>query len=357
MNTLILKKFKQFWLNFNLVIIMSFILISGFLIIFSFNISAENPANINYRYLISDVVDKLTPSVVSIQVLKKEESFEKNFWGSGFIIDEKGLIITNQHVIEDAEEIYIQLFDKTLIKNIEIIGSDKNSDIAILKIPKKEINYLLPSVKIGDPSKMRVGESVVAFGSPFANHIGSELTVTSGIISTKSRMIETKKTVYQKFIQTDAAINPGNSGGPLVNLAGEVIAINSAILSTAQGISFAIPINYALEIKKELIENGKISRPWTGLSISKVPLEYLKSYGLKNNIGVYIDQVHPDSPAKKSNLKKGDIILEINNKKIKNPKDFVEYVQNTKIGESISLSINYQGQMRQTVIKIGEKQN
>ena len=235
-----------------LVILFSLLLI-GNSIIFSSNIIAEKPPNTDYRYLISDIVDQLTPSVVSIQVIKEKNNYKKTFWGSGFIIDENGIVLTNQHVIADAEEIYIQLFDKTLIKNIKVIGSDKNSDIAILKIPEKEINYLLPSVEIGNPSEIRVGEYVVAFGSPFANHIGSELTVTSGIISTKNRMIETDETVYQEFIQTDAAINPGNSGGPLVNLAGEVIAINSAILSKAQGISFAIPIDHALKIKEELI--------------------------------------------------------------------------------------------------------
>ena len=324
-------------------------------IIFSNSVKAQNQTVNNYRYFISDVVDKLTPSVVSIQVLKEKNNYNDTFWGSGFIIDEKGIILTNHHVIEDGEEIYVQLFDQTLVKNIEVLGSDKNSDIAVLKIPEKEINYLLPAVDIGDPSKIRVGEFVIAFGSPFAYHIGSELTVTSGIISTKNRMIETNDTVYQEFIQTDAAINPGNSGGPLVNLAGEVIAINSAILSSAQGISFAIPIDYAIKIKNELIEKGNINRPWTGLSITKVPLEYIDSYGLTNNQGVYIEYVHPNSPAKTSNLKKGDIILEINNQKINSPEDFIKYIESLKIGESISILINYQGKERQTVLKVSEK--
>lgn len=335
-----------------LIIIFSLLLLIGNSVLFSSKIIAEQNPKINYRYLISDVVDQLTPSVVSIQVLKEEKNYKNTFWGSGFIIDEKGIILTNHHVIENATKIYIQLFDKTLIKNIKVIGSDKNSDIAILKIPEKEINYLLPAVKIGAPSKIRVGEYVVAFGSPFANHIGSELTVTSGIISTKKRMIETKETIYQEFIQTDAPINPGNSGGPLVNLAGEVIAINSAILSSAQGISFAIPIDYALTIKDELIKNGKITRPWIGLSITKIPLENYENFGLEDNQGVYVEYVHPDSPAEKSNLKKGDIILEINNQKITSPEDFIKSIENKKIGESISLLINFQGKERQTVVNI-----
>jgi len=356
MNFKIMLNFKKFKVYSTLAIIfLSLIIIFINTIIFSISIKAQNQKNTNYRYLISDVVDKLTPSVVSIQVLKEENNFKNTFWGSGFIIDEKGIVLTNHHVIEDGEEIYIQLFDKTLLKNIQVLGSDKNSDIAVLKIPEKELNYLLPSVDIGNPSEIRVGEFVIAFGSPFAYHIGSELTVTSGIISTKNRMIETNDTVYQEFIQTDAAINPGNSGGPLVNLAGEVIAINSAILSSAQGISFAIPIDYALKIKNELIEKGRINRPWTGLSISKVPIKYFDSYGLTNSQGVYVEYVHPDSPAKKANVKKGDIILEINNQKINSPEDFIKYIETIKIGESISLLINYQGKERQTVLKISEK--
>ncbi|MGM0409728.1 MAG: S1C family serine protease [Bacillota bacterium] len=331
----------------------SFFLLSIF--IFS-TFSTSSAEQIPQRYAISNVVDQITPSVVSIQVLKKDgNNFHNTFFGSGFIINENGIILTNEHVIANADKVYIELFDGTILKNIEVVGFDKSSDIAVLKIAENELNYLLPTVKTGEPTKIRVGEFVVAFGSPYANHLGSELTVTSGIISTKSRIIETQKTVYQEYIQTDAPINPGNSGGPLVNLSGEVIGINSAMLSQAQGIGFAIPIDYALNISQEILEKGEISRPWLGITVSKIPMQITNKYGLKNEKGAYIKYVHPESPAAKARLKKGDVILEINNIKITDPENLLTMIKEKEVGENISLVINYNGTERQTVVKLNQK--
>jgi S1-C subfamily serine protease len=319
--------------------------------------STSSAQQVPGRYVISDIVDQLIPSVVSIQVLKKDgDNFYKTFFGSGFIINEKGIILTNEHVIASADKVYIELFDGTIIKNVTIIGSDKGSDIAVLKIAENELNYLLPTVKIGDPTKIRVGEFVIVFGSPFANHLGGELTVTSGIVSTKSRIIEINKTRYQEFIQTDAPINPGNSGGPLVNLAGEVIGINSAILAQAQGIGFTIPIDYAIEISEKIREEGEVTRPWFGVTVGKVPLQIADTYGLDGK-GAYIKYVDPDSPAAKAKLEKGDVILELDNIKIISPENLITLIKKKNINENISLVINSQGAERQTVVKLIEKKN
>ena len=320
------------------------------------SIEASN-SSIENQFSISEVVDRVSPAVVSVMVYQKQgEQLVGSQNGSGFIIDEEGIILTNNHVVENSDRIYINLMDGTKVGNIKLVGSDPISDIAVLKIPKKQLSYLLPTVKTGNSDNIRVGQKVIAFGNPFAFQLGNELTVTSGIISTKGRTIETNKTVYQEFIQTDAPINPGNSGGPLVNINGEVIGITTARMASAEGIGFVIPINFALKISDQLINKGTIVRPWMGITVNKVNPIIAERYGLSEVRGAYVNYIAADSPAASSNLKKGDIILELNNTKIYNPKDVIKNVNDMEPGEKVAIIINRNGTEKHIVLEVGKKE-
>lgn len=334
-------------------------------------VSGQNIDELAWRYAIPDVVDMVSPAVVSIMVYGEETSGDavqadtdnENLFfedlpessGTGFVIDEDGIILTNNHVIEDGDKINLILHDDTLVEDIEILGVDKISDIAVLKIPENKLPYYLPVVFLGDSDQLRVGEIVVALGNPFAFQLGSQLTVTSGIISTVNRTIESNKTIYQKFLQTDAPINPGNSGGPLVNLDGEVIGINTAIFRFAQGIGFAIPINTARDITEQLLEKGRVSRPWLGVQVSPVPNSIAKKNSIPANQGVYIRYIAPGSPADEVDLKKGDIILEINRIKIREVADLIEVIADLEVGEKVLLIVNRDGVPEHFTVTIEER--
>ena len=224
--------------------------------------------------------------------------------GSGFIISEDGYLLTNNHVVEDADEITVSLGDRREY-SAEIIGADPRSDVALLKIEAEN----LPTLKIGNSSNLRVGEWVVAIGSPFQ----LRFSVTSGIVSAKGRSIPNgSDSTYVPFIQTDVAINPGNSGGPLFNLDGEVIGINSQIYTRSggyMGVSFAIPIDYAMDVADQLKENGYVARGWLGVSIQEVTSELAEALGMEVPKGALISQIIADSPAENSGLKEEDVIL------------------------------------------------
>ena len=224
--------------------------------------------------------------------------------GSGFIISEDGYLLTNNHVVEDADEITVSLGDRREY-SAEIIGADPRSDVALLKIEAEN----LPILKIGNSSNLRVGEWVVAIGSPFQ----LRFSVTSGIVSAKGRSIPNgSDSTYVPFIQTDVAINPGNSGGPLFNLDGEVIGINSQIYTRSggyMGVSFAIPIDYAMDVADQLKENGYVARGWLGVSIQEVTSELAEALGMEVPKGALISQIIADSPAENSGLKEEDVIL------------------------------------------------
>ena len=319
-------------------------------------ITAANSSS-EEQFSISEVVDRVSPAVVSVMVYQKQgKQLIGSQNGSGFIIDEEGIILTNNHVVENGDRIYINLMDGTKVGNIKLLGADPISDIAVLKIPEKKLSYLLPTVKTGNSNEIRVGQKVIAFGNPFAFQLGNELTVTSGIISTKGRTIETNRTVYQEFIQTDAPINPGNSGGPLVNMQGEVIGITTARMASAEGIGFAIPINFGLKISNQLINQGKIIRPWLGITVNKVNPIIAERCGLSEVRGAYINYIAADSPASNSNLKKGDIILELNNTKIYNPKDVIKNINDMEPGEKVAIIINRKGTEKHIVLEVGKKQ-
>lgn len=251
--------------------------------------------------------------------------------GSGFIIRSDGYILTNEHVVRDAQTLKVTLFGGKKYDG-RVIGTDPQTDLAVVKIEGKN----LPAVEMGDSSSLEPGEWVVAIGNPYGFHD----TVTAGIISALGRSLEDPNQ-SGNLIQTDAAINPGNSGGPLVDLNGKVIGINEAIIANAQGLGFAIPINLAKSIAEDLIKKGKVDRPatpWLGVGLVEIDNRIAEYYGLPNNEGAII-QIFPDSPAAKAGLQDGDIVKEVNRKKIKNPQDVIDIVKGLKVGQQIDILI------------------
>ena len=221
--------------------------------------------------------------------------------GSGFIVSSDGYILTNAHVVKDADEVVVKLIDKRTF-TAKVVGTDARTDVAVIKINANN----LPAVKLGDPTKLRVGEAVAAIGSPF----GFENSVTAGIVSAKGRTLPSES--YVSYIQTDVPINPGNSGGPLFNMKGEVVGMNSQIYSRSggyQGVSFAIPIDVAMEVVDQLKSGGKVSRGWLGVVIQEVTADLAESFGLDRPRGALVAQVQDDSPASKAGLQASDVIL------------------------------------------------
>ena len=266
--------------------------------------------------------------------------------GSGFIYSSNGYIITNHHVIAHADQIIVRLKDKREL-DAQLIGSDPSSDIALLKIKAKN----LKPVKIGKSENLKVGQWVLAIGSPF----GFESTVTAGIVSAIGRSLPNDN--YVPFIQTDVAINPGNSGGPLFNLDGEVIGINAQIFTRSggfMGLSFAIPMDVADNVINQLKESGKVSRGWLGVYIQEVTNNLAKSFGMKNPSGALISKIIPDGPASKSDLKVGDIILKFDNKKIDTSSSLPPIVGNTKIGKNVTIEILRNGVKKNIKFKVQE---
>jgi serine protease Do len=275
-------------------------------------------------------------------------NFESHSLGSGFIIGNDGYIMTNAHVVDAADEILVRLTDKREFK-AKIIGTDKRTDVALLKIEASN----LPSVRMGDPATLKVGEWVLAIGSPF----GFDNSVTAGIVSAKGRSLPQEK--FVPFIQTDAAINPGNSGGPLFNMKGEVVGINSQIYSRSggfMGISFAIPIDVAMEVQNQLRANGKVSRGRIGVVIQEVTKELSESFGLSKAQGAAVSSVEKGSPADKAGIEPGDVILKFDGKQITNSGELPRVVGNVKPGSKASVQIWRKGSTRDLTIVVGEAQ-
>ena len=264
--------------------------------------------------------------------------------GSGFVLSADGFIMTNAHVVNGADELLVTLPDKREFK-ARVIGADKRTDVAVVKIDALD----LPAVRIGDANRIRVGEWVMAIGSPF----GLENSVTAGIVSAKQR--DTGD--YLPFIQTDVAINPGNSGGPLINMRGEVIGINSQIYSRSggfMGISFAIPIDEAMRVSDQLRKTGRVVRGRIGVSIDQVPKDVAESLGLSEAKGALVRGVEPGSPAAKAGLEPGDIILKFDGRAIEKSVDLPRLVGNTRPGASSTLSVFRRGSAKELTIVIGE---
>lgn len=265
--------------------------------------------------------------------------------GSGFIISADGYIISNHHVVKDADEIIVRLSDRREFI-AEVVGHDPKSDIAVLKIDAGG----LPTVKIGSAEKLKVGEWVLAIGSPF----GFEYSVTAGIVSAKGRALPNEN--YTPFIQTDVAINPGNSGGPLFNLDGEVVGVNSQIFSrtgTYMGLSFAIPIELVINSYEQIREHGAVTRGWLGVLIQDVTRELAESFGMKKPQGALVSKVLPDSPAEQAGIEVGDIITEFGGHRIDLSSDLPPLVGNTTVGESIPVRVLRAGKIKRLEVKIG----
>ncbi|HVZ45331.1 MAG TPA: DegQ family serine endoprotease [Ramlibacter sp.] len=264
--------------------------------------------------------------------------------GSGFILSPDGYVMTNAHVVEDADEVIVTLTDKREFK-AKIIGSDKRTDVAVVKIEATG----LPAVRVGDANKLKVGEWVMAIGSPF----GLENTVTAGIVSAKQR--DTGD--YLPFIQTDVAINPGNSGGPLINLRGEVVGINSQIYSRSggfMGISFAIPIDEAIRVSEQLRTTGRVSRGRIGVQIDQVTKDVAESIGLGKALGALVRNVESGSPADKAGVEAGDIITKFNGVAIDKATDLPRLVGNTKPGSRVNMTLFRRGGSRDVTVTVAE---
>ncbi len=328
----------------------------------------------------SQLAEKVRPGVVNIQVVKKVKnvdfgfpqffgnpfgennpfgdffgpfseknpprSFEQRGVGSGFVMSREGYILTNNHVVEDADQIKVKLANGKEYDG-KVIGRDPKTDLALVKI---EGSSDLHPLQLGNSDDLTVGSWVVAIGSPF----GLEQTVTAGIVSAKGRVIGSGP--YDSFIQTDASINPGNSGGPLINMKGEVIGINTAIIASGQGIGFAIPINMVKEIVPQLQEKGHVTRGWLGVSIQEVTPALAKSFDLKEKKGALVAEVVSGSPAEKAGIEQGDVIVEFDGKEVVGSKDLPRMVASTPVGKSVSIKLWRNGKVLDRQVKVGEMQ-
>jgi len=258
--------------------------------------------------------------------------------GSGFIVSPDGYVLTNAHVVENADEVTVKTTDRREY-TAKVVGSDERTDVALLKIDAKN----LPTVRLGDPSKLKPGEWVVAIGSPF----GFENTVTAGVVSATSRAMRDGS--ITPFIQTDVAVNPGNSGGPLFNLRGEVVGINSQIYSRTggyMGVSFAVPIDVANNVKQQLISNGKVTRSRIGVGIQDVDAQLAESFGLDRPRGALVSMVEKDSPGEKAGIKAGDVILGVDGKSIDTSAELPGLIANTKPGKEVTLEVWRNGSVK-----------
>jgi serine protease Do len=280
------------------------------------------------------------------QVPQPQNSVPMQGLGSGFIVSSDGLILTNAHVVKDAAEVTVKLTDRREFK-AKVVGADPQTDVAVLKIDARD----LPTVRLGSAKDIKVGEWVVAIGSPF----GFENSVTSGIVSAKSRSLPDG--TYVPFIQTDVAVNPGNSGGPLFNMKGEVIGINSQIYSRSggyQGVSFAVPIDTAVYAKNELVAHGKVTRGRLGVTIQEVNQSLAQSFGLDTARGALVSSVEHGSPAEKAGLESGDVILKLDGTPVTSSIDLSSRVATMKPGSSAQLEVWRNGKPRDVAVRVGE---
>jgi serine protease Do len=274
-----------------------------------------------------------------------QREFKQKSLGSGFIISPDGYIFTNNHVVEQADKILVKLSDGKEYE-AKVIGKDAKTDIALIKIKPSDS---LPVAETGDSDKLRVGDWVIAIGNPF----GLEQTVTAGIVSAKGRVIGAGP--YDNFIQTDASINPGNSGGPLFNMEGKVIGINTAIVAQGQGIGFAIPISMAKTILPDLKAKGKVTRGWLGISVQDITEDIAKNMKLKDRSGALISDVFRGDPADKAGLKSGDIITEINGKKVKDTHELLMMIAALRVGETVKIKILRDSQEKEVSLAVAER--
>jgi len=315
------------------------------------NAEQEAPLSILQKAIIA-ASEKVTPAVVNISTVRIVADFFLNLvpqegLGSGVIFDSKGYILTNEHVIHEAKEIKVILTDGREFKG-ELIGSDPVTDLAVVKIKSEN----LPVAELGDSEKIKVGEFCIAIGNPF----GLQSTVTFGVISALDRSIRIEPgKVLENLIQTDTAINPGNSGGALINLKGEIIGINTAIIPYAQGIGFAIPINTAKGIVENLIKYGRVIRPWLGIYYLPVTPQVASRFKLSLDHGIYIASVVPNGPADKAGLIEGDVIIRFNDQELKTSEDLKSAIYKAGIRKRVSLTILRKGKLKIVQVTLEER--
>jgi S1-C subfamily serine protease len=284
---------------------------------------------------ILEVVEKVSRSVVNINTVRLlHDVFYRvvpvKGMGSGVIIDSKGYVLTNNHVVQGAEKIEVTMVSGEVLAG-KLVGTCASTDIAVVKVDGER----LPAAKLGDSDKLKVGQRVFAIGNPFGLTGGP--SVTAGVVSAVNRSIRSKQLIFEGFVQTDAAINPGNSGGPLVDVHGHVVAINTAIIPFAHGIGFAIPINLAGRCSEDIIRFGRVVWPWVGVSGLSVTREIADYYGLPVNSGVLVAEVVPRGPADRAGLSKSDIIVGLNDAPIRNVEELQREVQRKKVGDTVEL--------------------
>ena len=299
-----------------------------------------------------DTIEKVSKSVVNISTIKLGhnifyQAVPVGGTGSGTIIDKNGLILTNNHVVGGAEKIDVTLWNNQVVEGI-IAGSCAIHDIAVVKVEAED----LQSAALGDSDKLRVGQRVYAIGNPFGLTGGP--SVTSGVVSAINRTIESERGLIEDLVQTDASINPGNSGGPLIDVAGKVVAINTAIIPYAQGIGFAIPINSAKSCSNDIITMGATNQPWLGIIGLSLTREITRYYGLPADHGVLVTKVADSSPAKDAGLVDGDIILKIDNVDLCKIEDLVAEIHKRKVGESVTIFALRNGRERFFKLKLSE---
>ncbi|MCB5184799.1 DegQ family serine endoprotease [Methylobacillus gramineus] len=277
---------------------------------------------------------------------QQQPEYKSQSLGSGFILSSDGYILTNAHVVREADEVIVKLNDKREFK-AKIIGADRRTDVALLKIDATG----LPKVAIGNPEQLKVGEWVVAIGSPF----GLESTLTAGVVSAKGRALPQEN--FVPFIQTDVAINPGNSGGPLFNLKGEVVGINSQIYSRTggyMGLSFSIPIDVAIDVSNQLKASGRVARGWLGIGIQEITKDLAESFGMKNTSGALVAGIEKGSPAEKGGLETGDVVLKFDGKPVVTSADLPRIVGATKPGKQVPVEVLRKGAAKVLHIALGE---
>lgn len=276
---------------------------------------------------------------------EKQREFKQRSLGSGFIVDKKGYIVTNNHVIEEADEIQVKLNNDKDYDG-EIIGRDPSTDLALIKI---EADEELPVLELGDSDALEVGEWVVAIGNPF----GLEHTVTSGIVSAKGRVIGSGP--YDDFIQTDASINPGNSGGPLLNMKGQVVGINTAIIAGGQGIGFAVPVNLAKGVLAQLKTSGEVTRGWLGVAIQDLDEELAEYYGVEDGKGVLVTEVFEGDPAEKAGIAPKDIIVALDGKPVADSRELTRMVADIDVGKTVTVKVIRDGDAKKFPVKVGKR--
>jgi len=297
-----------------------------------------------------EVVEKVTKSVVNINTVRLLQDFYYQVhpiqgMGSGVIIDPKGYVITNNHVIAGAEKIDATLASGEVLHG-KLVGACVSDDVAVVKVDGKN----LPTAELGDSDTLRVGQTVFAIGNPFG--LAGGPTVTKGVISAVRRSIRSERGLIENLVQTDASINPGNSGGPLVDIHGRVVAINTAIVPFAQGIGFAIPVNSAKRCSTEIITHGRVMRPWLGVSGLSITPEIASYYKLPVEKGALIAEVMPDSPAEKAEIQRGDIIIGFGDKAINSVDDLVKEIQKRKIGDKTRVLLLRNGEKWMADVKL-----